>query len=36
MDVAIKNLDSRGFELIKSDDFYSFQCGMIAAVHCFK
>ncbi|MBC3803102.1 cobaltochelatase subunit CobN [Acetobacterium fimetarium] len=36
MDAAVMNLDSREFEMIDSDDFYSFHGGMIASVRAFK
>lgn len=36
MDAAVMNLDSREFEMIDSDDFYSFHGGMIASVRTFK
>ncbi|MDD4675821.1 MAG: cobaltochelatase subunit CobN, partial [Syntrophaceticus schinkii] len=36
LDVAVKNVDNREYDMMDSDDFYSYHGGMIAAVRAFK
>ncbi|RLE14044.1 cobalamin biosynthesis protein CobN [Candidatus Aerophobetes bacterium] len=36
MDIAVKNVDTREYDMMDSDDFYSYHGGMIAAVKAFK
>jgi len=36
MDIAVKNVDTREYDMIDSDDFYSYHGGMIAAIKAFK
>lgn len=36
LDVAVKNTDTREYDMMDSDDFYSYHGGMIAAVRAFK
>ncbi len=36
LDATVKNADSREFDMLDSDDFYSYHGGMIAAVRAFK
>lgn len=36
MDVAVMNYDSREYEMLDADDYYSFHGGLIAAVTSFK
>ena len=36
LDAAVKNADTREYDMMDSDDFYSYHGGMIAAVRAFK
>ena len=36
LDATVKNADSREFDMLDSDDFYSYHGGMVAAVRAFK
>ncbi len=36
VDVAVKNTDTREYDMMDSDDFYAYHGGMIAAVRAFK
>jgi cobaltochelatase CobN len=36
LDIAVKNTDTREYDMMDSDDFYSYHGGMIAAVKAFK
>lgn len=36
LDIAVKNADTREYDMMDSDDFYSYHGGMIAAVRAFK
>lgn len=36
LDVAVKNVDTREYDMMESDDFYAYHGGMIAAVRAFK
>jgi len=36
LDIAVKNQDTREYDMLDSDDFYSYHGGMIAAVKAFK
>jgi len=36
LDLTVKNEDTREYDMLDSDDFYSFHGGMIAAVRAFK
>lgn len=36
LDVAVKNVDNREYDMMDSDDFYSYHGGMIAAVRALK
>ncbi|MFW0860108.1 MAG: cobaltochelatase subunit CobN [Dehalococcoidia bacterium] len=36
LDVAVKNTDTREYDMMDSDDFYAYHGGMIAAVRAFK
>ncbi len=36
LDVALQNVDNREYDMMDSDDFYSYHGGMIAAVRAFK
>jgi cobaltochelatase CobN len=36
MDMAVKNQDTREYDMLDSDDFYSYHGGMITAVRVFK